>query len=170
MIKLLKTITDERLGLRLARLGFGWVEVFWQGGKVVGSQLRSRCNGESDRRLGKRIEQVWRHGLKRGGFQIEAPGLSSFARIVLRRTAMIPFGEVMSYGKLARAVGKPGAARAVGQVMAHNPLPLFFPCHRVVAHNGRLGGFTGGQGLKIRLLEFEGWQVKGRGKNARLIK
>jgi O-6-methylguanine DNA methyltransferase len=170
MIKVLKYKRDDNPRVERARLGFGWVEVFWQGGKVVRSQLRSRCNGESDRRLSKRIEQVWRHGLKRCGFQVEERGLSSFARIVLKRVAMIPFGEVMSYGELARAVGKPGAARAVGQVMAHNPLPLFFPCHRVVAHNGRLGGFTGGQGLKIRLLEFEGWQVKGRGKNARLIK
>ncbi|MGQ9707666.1 MAG: methylated-DNA--[protein]-cysteine S-methyltransferase [bacterium] len=166
----MKTEIFDRIQMRRARLSFGWVEVLWYKGKVVYSKLRSRYRGKADRKLGKKIEQVWRYGLKRVGFQFDEQGLSSFARTVLRRAAKIRFGEVMSYGELAIAVGKPDAARAVGQVMAHNPFPLFFPCHRVIAHNGRLGGFTGGLGMKIRLLEFEGWQVKGRGRNARVIK
>ncbi|MDD3118215.1 MAG: MGMT family protein [Victivallales bacterium] len=73
---------------------------------------------------------------------------------VLRRE--VPAGQVVSYGRLAVLAGAPRAARAVGQVMHRNPLPLVFPCHRVVAAAGGIGGFQGGTGLKRRLLAAEG--------------
>jgi len=61
----------------------------------------------------------------------------------------------MAYGEVAAAAGRPGAARAVGRVMATNPVPPFVPCHRVVAADGGLGGYGGGLDLKSRLLERE---------------
>ena len=69
----------------------------------------------------------------------------------------VGYGQVVTYGELARMVGRPGAARAVGAAMAGNPVPLIVPCHRVVAANGRLGGFSaaGGTALKRRLLALE---------------
>lgn len=67
----------------------------------------------------------------------------------------IPFGETRTYGGLAIAVGDPGAARAVGGANGRNPLPVIVPCHRVVAADG-LGGFSGGAGIKERLLAHEG--------------
>ena len=69
----------------------------------------------------------------------------------------IPRGETLTYGQLAAKAGYPGAARAVGQVMARNCLPLLIPCHRVVGSNG-LHGFSapGGLATKQRLLEIEG--------------
>ena len=69
----------------------------------------------------------------------------------------IPYGEVRSYGELALQAGSPRAARAVGQVMAANPLPIIIPCHRVIAARGLLGGYSGGGGLvtKSWLLDFE---------------
>ncbi len=67
----------------------------------------------------------------------------------------IPLGETRTYGELARALGRPGAARAVGRANGANPVPLIVPCHRVVAQAG-LGGFTGGIEHKVRLLEHEG--------------
>lgn len=67
----------------------------------------------------------------------------------------IPAGEVRSYGWVAEAIGKPGSARAVGQALGKNPIPIFRPCHRVVASNG-LGGFGGGTELKRSLLRLEG--------------
>ena len=73
---------------------------------------------------------------------------------VLKKTAQIPFGRVKTYGDIARLAGSPKGARAVGQVMNKNPLPIIFPCHRVVASNG-LGGFSGGLELKEYLLERE---------------
>ena len=68
----------------------------------------------------------------------------------------IPYGRVRSYGWVARKVGKPKAARAVGAACGANPVPLLVPCHRVVAGDGSLGGFSGGLGVKKRLLKLEG--------------
>ena len=70
----------------------------------------------------------------------------------------VPPGETTTYGALARRVGEPGAAQAVGQAMAKNPLPLLVPCHRVLAGDGALGGFSGPGGVeqKRQLLEIEG--------------
>jgi len=77
-------------------------------------------------------------------------------RVVLETLCDIaPYGHVVTYGELARRSGCPGGARAVGQAMARNPLPLVVPCHRVVAANG-LGGYGGGLPLKRRLLALEG--------------
>jgi methylated-DNA-[protein]-cysteine S-methyltransferase len=68
----------------------------------------------------------------------------------------IPRGEVRSYGWVARQVGSPRGARAIGRVMATNPVPIVVPCHRVVGHNGQLTGFGGGLDMKRRLLDMEG--------------
>ncbi len=68
----------------------------------------------------------------------------------------IPPGQTMSYGEIARALEKPGAARAVGNAASDNPVPIFIPCHRVVRSDGSLGGFGGGQKMKQRMLEHEG--------------
>lgn len=73
---------------------------------------------------------------------------------VLDRARAIPWGAVLTYGELARRAGSPRAARAAGQVMARNPVPLVIPCHRVVAASGP-GGYAGGLELKARLLSLE---------------
>jgi len=83
-------------------------------------------------------------------------GVAGFRRAVLEETMHIPAGETRSYGWLAAKVGHPGAARAVGRVMATNPLPLVVPCHRVVGSNGSLTGYGGGLPLKAALLRAEG--------------
>lgn len=99
-------------------------------------------------------------------YPLDLGGLSSFTRKVLAACRQIPYGEVRSYGQLALQVGSPRACRAVGQVMARNPLPLVVPCHRVVGARGSLGGFGGGLELKRRLLTLEGINVDllGHGK------
>ena len=81
--------------------------------------------------------------------------VSPFQRAVWEATRDIPRGQTSSYGELAARVGRPGAARAVGQAMAHNPWPIVVPCHRVVASDGRLGGYGGGLDMKERLLRLE---------------
>jgi methylated-DNA-[protein]-cysteine S-methyltransferase len=83
--------------------------------------------------------------------------LSPFQRRVVAACRAIPFGSTRSYGELAQAAGSPGAARAVGQVMAANRLPLIVPCHRVLGAGGRLGGFSAPSGvaLKRQLLAIE---------------
>ena len=79
-----------------------------------------------------------------------------FAREVLGRTAQIPYGEVATYGDVARAIGHPGAARATGNALGSNPMPIVVPCHRVVRAGGALGHYTGGPERKAQLLEIEG--------------
>lgn len=81
--------------------------------------------------------------------------LRGFTRQVLQACATIPWGQTASYADLARAVGSPRAARAVGQALGRNPAPLLVPCHRVIASGGGLGGFGGGLPMKQRLLELE---------------
>jgi methylated-DNA-[protein]-cysteine S-methyltransferase len=83
-----------------------------------------------------------------------------FGRRVLEVLARdVPWGETVTYGELADMVGAPRAARAVGNVMAHNPVQILLPCHRVIAANG-IGGYgSAGVGLKRALLELEGVRV-----------
>jgi len=84
------------------------------------------------------------------------PAGTPFQKRVLMELAQVPFGETLTYGELAARAGSPGASRAVGSVMAKNPLPIVIPCHRVLAAGGRIGGFTGGLDLKRMLLTIEG--------------
>ena len=79
-----------------------------------------------------------------------------FQRRVWQAVREIPRGETRSYGEIARLVDAPRAARAVGQALAANPLPIVIPCHRVINSDGGLGGFGGRVELKRRLLELEG--------------
>jgi len=78
-----------------------------------------------------------------------------FTRKVLNCCLKIPFGKYMSYGELATKIKKPTAARAVGQAMGRNPVPLLIPCHRVLASGDKLGGFSAGLDLKRKLLQLE---------------
>jgi methylated-DNA-[protein]-cysteine S-methyltransferase len=90
------------------------------------------------------------------GVAFDWSGITPFRRQVLEECARIPAGKTISYGELAEKVGKPRAARAVGRVMATNPWPLFFPCHRVVGSDGSLHGYGGGLPMKEALLRAEG--------------
>jgi methylated-DNA-[protein]-cysteine S-methyltransferase len=78
-----------------------------------------------------------------------------FQREVWQATQKIPYGETRSYGWVAKQVGKTKAARAVGQALGNNPLPVIVPCHRVLASGGGLGGFSGGLERKKYLLNLE---------------
>ncbi|GHE87841.1 methylated-DNA--protein-cysteine methyltransferase [Streptomyces spiralis] len=83
--------------------------------------------------------------------------ISGFNRQVLRELASgVPYGTVVGYGDLAKRVGQPGAAQAVGVAMGANPLPVVVPCHRVVESDGGIGGFGGGLETKRALLALEG--------------
>lgn len=81
-----------------------------------------------------------------------------FQRACWEALAKIPYGSVATYGEIARAVGHPFAARAVGNANHANPWPVFYPCHRVVASNA-LGGYGGGVAVKEFLLQLEGYDV-----------
>ena len=81
---------------------------------------------------------------------------SEFRRRVLRVTAEVPFGSVITYAQAAELAGNPRAHRAAGSALGSNPIPIVVPCHRVVRTGGALGNYGGGLDLKRRLLELEG--------------
>lgn len=80
---------------------------------------------------------------------------TDFQRRVWEAARRIPYGETGSYAFIALQIGKPKAARAVGQALGRNPLPIIIPCHRVLRSDGGLGGFSGGLAMKRRLLTLE---------------
>ena len=85
--------------------------------------------------------------------------LTAFQRRVVDCVCIIPSGRTRSYAEIAAEAGSPGAARAVGRVMAHNRYPIVIPCHRVITSSGGLGGYTGGLKIKRSLLSFESEQA-----------
>ena len=78
-----------------------------------------------------------------------------FRTRVLDAERNIPYGQTRSYGEVAKMVGRPKAIRAVGSANANNPLPLYYPCHRIIYSNGILGGFGWGVDVKQYLLDLE---------------
>lgn len=104
----------------------------------------------------KRFFATWQVDLSR----IDISQLSAFEQAALQKAAQIPPGEVRSYGWIAREIGHPQAARAVGQAMARNPVALFFPCHRVVDASGALHNYGFGIEVKARILAMEGYEHK----------
>jgi methylated-DNA-[protein]-cysteine S-methyltransferase len=94
---------------------------------------------------------------RRTGFELPLDWRLShgFGRRVLRHTARIRYGDVSTYKTLAAAAGSPRAARAAGNALGANPIPIVVPCHRIVATDGTLGGYAGGLAAKRRLLALE---------------
>ncbi len=88
---------------------------------------------------------------------LDTTGVPEFNRRVYALARQIPPGETLTYGEVAARIGEPGAARAVGTALGQNPFPIVVPCHRVLAANGRTGGFSarGGVATKMRMLSIE---------------
>ena len=119
------------------------------------SRKKGRTIGYDFSKVRKQLDEYF--GGKRKRFDLPLVfDKQTFQGKVLAALLKVPYGKMVSYAELARLSGHPGACRAVGNVMANNPLPLFIPCHRVIKSDGSLGSFGGGTGLKRRLLELEG--------------
>jgi len=93
---------------------------------------------------------------------------TDFQRQVYAELLKVPHGRVTTYGELAEAIGRAAGARAVGQAVGANPIPVVIPCHRVVAADGRLGGFSGGLGVKVALLAIENVHADGASEASRI--
>ncbi len=101
-----------------------------------------------------------------------APQGTPFQRMVWSALTTIPYGETVSYGELARRLGRPAATRAVGAANGRNPIPIVIPCHRVIGSDGSLTGFGGGLAIKRRLLDLEAGYLRapvGDTQDARLF-
>ena len=88
------------------------------------------------------------------GYEVDLSGLTDFERKVIKETRKIRYGSVITYSELAARIGKPNAARAVGNALSKNPLPIVIPCHRVVSKHG-IGGYAFGVEAKRCLLKLE---------------
>ena len=84
---------------------------------------------------------------------------TQFQESVWQALLAVPYGKTVTYGDVARAIGRPRSSRPVGGAVGKNPLPIIVPCHRVIGSDGSLTGFTGGLDIKIRLLELEGHSI-----------
>ena len=157
------------MAMAAGRVGGGWLRVWateegvvaveWPqaepgGGGPPGPEVSAAAARMAGKALGEVAEYL---AGKRRAFSVPVDwrGRGGFGRQVLEACARVPYGETVSYGELAKRVGSPGAARAVGQALGRNPVPLIVPCHRVVASGGGLGGFGGGLEMKRRLLVLE---------------
>lgn len=103
----------------------------------------------------KELAEYFRNERKEFSCCIEFLEGTTFERKVWNALKEIPYGETRSYKWLAERLGMPRAARAVGNALAKNPIPIIFPCHRIIESGGALGGYTGGIDVKRRLLGIE---------------
>jgi len=150
----------------------GWVGLLASSKGLLATTLPRRLAEEARRLLGGRADEAVqapelfadlteRFKAYFSGERVNFPekldlsAATPFRRAVWEKTRLIPYGETRSYIWVAGQIGKPEAARAVGQALGRNPLPVIVPCHRVVASDGSLGGFTGGLDVKRRLLRLE---------------
>lgn len=108
------------------------------------------------RRAHRQLDRYFSRKLTRFDLDIDRALMGRFADRVLERTSSIPYGEFASYSQIAREIGTPLAARAVGNAVGSNPIPVIIPCHRVLRAGGALGGYGGGLDRKRFLLELEG--------------
>ena len=112
--------------------------------------------------LARELDQYFSGKRKTFDVDVDLSGLTPFQSRVLVATARIPFGEVTTYGTIAKRAGNANASRAAGGALNSNPIPIVVPCHRVVGANGALVGYAGGLGTKERLLAIEGADVSRR--------
>ncbi len=150
----------------------GWVSVVVEGARVVaislpapleraqqaiGAEARAGVSAAPLRAVTDDLRRYFQgEEVNLNRHLVDLSGQPPFVRRALSAARRIPYGQVRTYGWVARAAGRPGAARAAGQAMARNPVPLLIPCHRVVGAGGRLTGFGGGLELKRALLRLEG--------------
>ena len=120
----------------------------------------------SDDQAAEALKQVQEYlDGKRTSFDLplDMSRMSEFQRRVLSIALKIPRGKYLTYGDVAKAIGKPQASRAVGQALGHNPVPIVIPCHRVLGSDGSLHGYSGGGGIRTKawLLRLEGASLPG---------
>ena len=150
----------------------GWLGILGSPGGLLRIILPQRSQQDARRLLGDSVDcAVWspasfedlveRFIIYFSGYptcfpdELDLSRATAFQCKVWEATRLIPYGETRSYGWVAKQIEKPLVVRAVGQALSKNPLPIIVPCHRVVASDGKLGGFSGGVEMKRYLLSLE---------------
>ena len=155
----------------------GWVGVLGSNSGLLRTTLPQPSSQKARQLLGDRVKDAaWSSTLfadlrrrlrsylagNRAAFPdaLDLSPATPFQRQVWEATRLIPYGQTRSYSWVAEQLGKARAVRAVGQALGRNPLPIIIPCHRVVAKDGRLGGYSGGVEIKRYLLNLEASALK----------
>ncbi|HYK97660.1 MAG TPA: methylated-DNA--[protein]-cysteine S-methyltransferase [Candidatus Acidoferrales bacterium] len=105
--------------------------------------------------VARQLEQYFAGKRRRFDLAVDLSPLTTFQRRILAATAAVEFGAVSTYAKVAGRAGSAKGARAAGQALGSNPIPIVVPCHRILASDGTLGGYSGGLDAKRKLLSFE---------------
>jgi len=171
LVRITPTVAGE-LKYTTLNTDIGWVGVLGSAKGLLQTTLPHRSTQEVKRLLGDRVKDatwstdffadlIQRLRTYFAGHRVPFPDeldlsqATAFQREVWEVTRLIPYGETKSYTWVAEQLGKTGAVRTVGQALARNPLPIIIPCHRVVASDGKLGGYSGGVEMKRYLLHLE---------------
>jgi methylated-DNA-[protein]-cysteine S-methyltransferase len=171
-------------GFALFDTAIGRCGIAWGERGVAGVQLPESRQHETRARLARRFPQAREAapppGIRRvqreialllsgkpvdlSGVELDMEGVPPFHRRVYETARRVPAGSTLSYGEIAARAGSPGSARAVGQALGRNPFAIIVPCHRVLAANGKPGGFSanGGVDTKLRMLAIEGAKPNGQ--------
>lgn len=149
---------QEKLYSTIIQTPLGFMKIEADDKSILSVSFSNEKSGEGENNLSKRGARALENYFK-GSREIEnlpiAPAPTPFSAKVYEETKKIPYGEVRSYSDIARAIGKPGASRAVGGALNKNRHLILVPCHRVVPKSGGIGGFKVGQEMKEYLLHLE---------------
>ena len=164
MNELVATVVPTSMGwagVALSEEGIRYATLFHRSEASAQGELRSCGARPGDHPLRAKAEAVltaYANGEPADieSFPVDLPDCTDLKRKTWLALREIPRGQTRSYGWLARHVGEPHAPRAIGAAVGANPIPLWLPCHRVVASDGSLHGFGGGLAMKYALLEMEG--------------
>lgn len=176
--------TSTRCSFTVFPTEFGWFGMLGRGEAIHGLTIGHATADEVRRALVERMsaddveidfeDSDWNPQLRRrlenyalghrddfAAVTVSLPPMTPFQTQIIKATRNIGYAETLSYAGIATKAGSPRAARAVGNVMASNRIPIIIPCHRVIASGGRFGGFSAPQGvdLKIRMLALEAESV-----------
>ena len=155
-----KSLTSSRESFDILETPLGEIYLIFSGHLLAGitfyrprgMPFRSgETAGPAKRELAEYFSQARKH------FSLETffPGGSEFERLVWNTLREVPYGETRTYKWLADRIGRPRSCRAVGNALGKNPIPIIFPCHRIIESDGSLGGYSSGTDIKRRLIEME---------------
>jgi methylated-DNA-[protein]-cysteine S-methyltransferase len=163
----------DRMNLAIVETQIGWIGVAFSERGLAGIQLpratrtqtlanlqhdfpKAAVVADAPLEIARELREYAEGKRRQFTLPLDWSAVKPFQRTVLQVADSIKYGETRTYAWIAREIGKPRAARAVGRALATNPIPIILPCHRVLGSDGGLHGYGGGLPLKRKLLELEG--------------
>lgn len=158
-------MSDTKTASRCIKTPIGPITIRATDGKITSVEIGKRTNDAGDdlalHKAQLALEDYFSGRKTTVQVPIRVVG-TDFQKAVWKQIAKLRFGQSMTYGEIASAIGKPAASRAVGAAVGANPIPLLVGCHRVLGHGGKITGYTGGRGISTKawLLRHEGIEYK----------